>query len=230
MDNTKIIFKAKAYEGENKIISGIRIANVYSSDRPEATILIQEDGTAELSLGLVPGMIGPTGATGLIGPIGPTGATGKTGSIGPTGEGFGIYKTYSSVSEMYADVANVPAGKFVLIASTVDDPDNSKLYVKNSEGTFTFETDMSGAQGIKGDIGPVGPTGATGVKGPTGAVGPTGADGAAGAVGPTGAKGDAGPVGPTGATSTTCTKLAAGSTPLSAGSVDMDFGSLDDNG
>ena len=133
MDNTKIIFKAKAYEGENKIISGIRIANVYSSDRPEATILIQEDGTAELSLGLVPGMIGPTGATGLIGPIGPTGATGKTGSIGPTGEGFGIYKTYPSISAMEADSDNVPAGKFVLITSNVGDPDNSKLYVKNTE-------------------------------------------------------------------------------------------------
>ena len=213
MDNTKIIFKAKAYEGENKIISGIRIANVYSSDRPEATILIQEDGTAELSLGLVPGTIGPTGATGPIGPIGPTGSTGKTGSIGPTGEGFGVYKTYQSISDMEADSDNVPAGKFVLIASNVEDPDNSKLYVKNTEGSFTFETDMSGAQGIKGDIGPVGPTGATGVKGPTGAVGPTGAQGPpgetgegtlgpTGPIGPTGvtgAKGDIGPVGPTGA-------------------------------
>ena len=206
MDNTKIIFKAKAYEGENKIISGIRIANVYSSDRPEATILIQEDGTAELSLGLVPGTIGPTGATGPIGPIGPTGSTGKTGSVGPTGEGFGIYKTYQSISAMEADSDNVPAGKFVLITSNVEDPDNSKLYVKNTEGSFTFETDMSGAQGIKGDTGPVGPTGATGAIGPTGAtglVGPTGSvgpTGATGPVGPTGAKGNTGPVGPTGAT------------------------------
>ena len=41
MDNTKIIFKAKAYEGENKIISGIIIANIYSSDMPEATILME---------------------------------------------------------------------------------------------------------------------------------------------------------------------------------------------
>lgn len=41
MDNINIIFKAKTYEGENKIISGIRIANAYSSDRPEATILME---------------------------------------------------------------------------------------------------------------------------------------------------------------------------------------------
>ena len=233
MDNTKIIFKAKAYEGENKIISGIRIANVYSSDRPEATILIQEDGTAELSLGLVPGTIGPTGATGPIGPIGPTGSTGKTGSIGPTGEGFGVYKTYQSISDMEADADNVPAGKFVLIASTVEDPDNSKLYVKNTEGSFTFETDMSGAQGIKGDTGPVGPVGPTGAdgaageKGPTGAVGPTGADGVQG---PTGAKGNTGPVGPTGATGASNSKstgIGDGfSIDLSVES-DFDFGDLD---
>lgn len=41
MDNINIIFKAKTYEGENKIISGIRISNAYSSDRPEATILME---------------------------------------------------------------------------------------------------------------------------------------------------------------------------------------------
>ena len=256
MDNTKIIFKAKAYEGENKIISGIRIANVYSSDSPEATILIQEDGTAELSLGLVPGMIGPTGATGSVGDIGPTGATGKTGSIGPTGEGFGVYKTYQSISDMEADSDNVPAGKFVLIASNVEDPDNSKLYVKNTEGSFTFETDMSGAQGIKGDTGPVGPTGATGAIGPTGAVGPTGAQGPPGEtgegtlgptgpvgptgatgvkgdigpVGPTGTKGNTGPVGPTGATGASNSKstgIGDGfSIDLSVES-DFDFGDLD---
>ena len=210
MDNINIIFKAKTYEGENKIISGIRIANVYSSDRPEATILIQEDGTAELSLGLVPGTTGPTGATGLTGPIGPTGATGKTGSIGPTGEGFGIYKTYPSISAMEADSDNVPAGKFVLITSNVGDPDNSKLYVKNTEGSFTFETDMSGAQGIKGDTGAVGPTGATGAKGPTGAVGPTGAQGPRGESGE-GTLGPTGPVGPTGATGATGAKGPTGS-------------------
>ena len=37
MDNLNIIFKAKTYEGENKIISGIQIANTYSSDRSDAT-------------------------------------------------------------------------------------------------------------------------------------------------------------------------------------------------
>jgi hypothetical protein len=46
---------------------------------------------------------------------------------------------------MNADAANVAEGKFVLIASDTEDVDNSKLYVKNSNGGFTFLTDMSGA-------------------------------------------------------------------------------------
>ena len=137
---------------------------------------------------------------------------GPVGPQGPTGEGFSIYKTYSSIESMNNDTDNVPIGKFVLIASDVEDPDNAKLFVKNSEGSFTFETDMSGAQGIQGPMGPTGPqgkTGNTGAVGPTGAVGslgpvgPTGAIGLTGQVGPTGAQGipgATGPIGPTGAT------------------------------
>ncbi len=137
---------------------------------------------------------------------------GPIGPQGPTGEGFSIYKTYNSIESMNNDTDNVPTGKFVLITSDVEDPDNAKLFVKNSEGSFTFETDMSGAQGIQGPMGPTGPqgnTGATGAVGPTGAVGslgpvgPTGAQGITGNIGPTGAQGipgATGPVGPTGAT------------------------------
>ena len=127
---------------------------------------------------------------------------------------------------MNNDAANVPVGKFVLIASNIDDPDNSKLYVKNSEGSFTFESDLSGAQGIQGPIGPVGPTG---TKGPTGAIGPVGPTGATGLKGPTGATGAKGPTGatgaqgPTGATgpmSTVCKSI--------ADTADIDFGDLDE--
>ena len=90
---------------------------------------------------------------------------------------------------MNADAANVATGKFVMIASTVEDPDNSKFYVKNDEGGFTFLNDFSGAQGV------IGPTGETGG---TGAIGPTGPTGATGSVGPTGPTGKTGSVGPTG--------------------------------
>ena len=125
------------------------------------------------------GPTGPTGDTGSVGPTGPTGGTGNTGPTGPTGptgatgEGFSIYKTYASITAMNNDKANVPTGKFVMISSTVDDPDNAKLYVKNSSNAFTYLSDLSGAQGV---IGPTGPTGAgtTGPTGPTGGTGPQG--------------------------------------------------------
>lgn len=70
------------------------------------------------------------------------------GVKGDTGDGFSIYKTYSSVSAMNADAANVPEGKFVLIAND-SDPDNGKLYVKDAS-SFAYITTMAGATGING--------------------------------------------------------------------------------
>lgn len=60
--------------------------------------------------------------------------------------GFDMYRTYTSVSAMNADAANVPQGKFVVIATT--DPtseDNAKMYCKNSQGSFTFLCDIDQA-------------------------------------------------------------------------------------
>lgn len=60
--------------------------------------------------------------------------------------GFEIYRTYTSVAAMNADAANVPQGKFVIIATT--DPtsaDNAKMYCKNSQGGFTFLSDLDQA-------------------------------------------------------------------------------------
>ena len=78
-----------------------------------------------------------------------------------------VYKTYTSVSAMNADKANVAQGKFVLIASDVEDEDNAKLYVKGASD-FTFLTDLSGAQGIKGEKGEKGDPGQDGATGPAG--------------------------------------------------------------
>ena len=52
---------------------------------------------------------------------------------------------------MNADYNNpaVAIGDFVLIASTVSDPDNAKMYVKG-ETTYDYVTDLSGATGIQG--------------------------------------------------------------------------------
>ena len=52
---------------------------------------------------------------------------------------------------MNADKTNVPEGKFVMITSNIDDPDNSKLYVRGAD-EFVFVTDLSGATGVQGPI------------------------------------------------------------------------------
>lgn len=83
-----------------------------------------------------------------------------TGPQGETGKAFSIYKTYPSVEAMNEDAANVPEGSFVLIASTEGDPDNAKLYVKSTD-TFTYLSDLSGAQGIQGEPGKDGAPGIT---------------------------------------------------------------------
>ena len=60
--------------------------------------------------------------------------------------GFDIYRTYVSVAAMNADAANVPQGKFVIIATTdKTSADNAKMYVKNSQGSFTFLCDLDQA-------------------------------------------------------------------------------------
>lgn len=151
------------------------------------------------------GEVGPTGAQGIqgiqgeIGPQGPTGERGPTGpqgDIGPTGatgEGFSIYRTYASTADMYADALNVAEGKFVLIASTPDDEDNGKLFVRvNSDEIFKFLADLSGAQGLKGDRGEQGPIGPTGLQGEIGPTGPTGPQGIQGEQGPQGIQGEQG--------------------------------------
>ena len=140
---------------------------------------------------------GDRGAKGEQGIQGETGPQGPQGIQGPAGESFSIYKTYSSIAAMEADAANVPEGKFVIIASTIEDEDNAKLYVKGNTN-FIFLTDMSGAQGIKGEQGPqgiAGPQGAMGPQGPQGIPGEKGEKGDQGEQGPQGVQGIQGPQG-----------------------------------
>ncbi len=138
-----------------------------------------------------PGPQGPkgdTGETGATGPEGPQGVPGEQGpqgiqgEQGPAGKGFAISKTYSSVTVMNADAGNVAIGDFVIITSSTEDPDNSKLYVRADSSTepFSFITDMSGAQGVQGEQGPQGIQGPQGERGPQGLQGPKGDTGPAG--------------------------------------------------
>lgn len=69
----------------------------------------------------------------------------------PKGEPFAVYRTFPDIPAMNADTS-VPEGKFVVIASDVSDDDNAKLFVRTADG-YSFITDLSGAQGIKGETG-----------------------------------------------------------------------------
>ena len=72
--------------------------------------------------------------------------TNRNGVSNSVNIGFAIYRTYASVAAMNADAVNVPEGKFVIIATTdTTDPDNAKLYAKNSQGGFTFLSDLDQA-------------------------------------------------------------------------------------
>jgi len=60
--------------------------------------------------------------------------------------GFDIYRTYPSVAAMNADAANVPQGKFVIIATTdKTSEENARMYCKNSQGSFSFLCDLDQA-------------------------------------------------------------------------------------
>jgi len=83
----------------------------------------------------------------------PRGRTGDTGAAGRPGKDFRITKTFPSIAAMEAYTGtDVEVNDWVMISSTVEDPDNAKIYVK-LENSWGFITDMSGAQGIKGDTG-----------------------------------------------------------------------------
>lgn len=96
---------------------------------------------------------------------------------GARGEAFKVDKTYPSVAKMNSSYANdgLPLGAFVIIdTGNVDDEENARLYYKG-DSQYVFLTDLSGAQGIKGDKGEQGQKGDTGEKGATGEKGETGA-------------------------------------------------------
>ena len=119
------------------------------------------------------GDIGETGPQGIQGPKGEQGPQGIQGIQGVAGKDFSISKTYPSITAMNNDISNVGEGNFVMIASNVEDEDNSKLFVKSSN-KFVYLTDLSGSTGMKGEQGPQGIQGPQGEQGPQGPQGLTG--------------------------------------------------------
>ena len=73
---------------------------------------------------------------------------------GDTGDAFHIVKIYDTIGEMNSDYSNtsIHVGDFVMVVSTVEDPDNAKIYIKGST-QFECVVDMSGATGIRGPAG-----------------------------------------------------------------------------
>lgn len=132
------------------------------------------------------GDTGPQGIQGIQGERGEQGKQGQQGIQGVAGKDFSIAETFPSVTSMSGD--NLTKGDFVMISSTVEDPDNAKLYLWNGTG-FTFVTDMSGATGIKGDTGEQGIQGIQGVQGEQGKQGIQGVQGETGAAGKDGVNG-----------------------------------------
>lgn len=162
------------------------------------------------------GSDGYTGSNGYTGSQGATGSVGFTGSQGNTGLGFAIAKSYTSVAALTADTAptGIVAGQFAIIETgSVDDADNSKLYLWSGTA-YSYVTDLSGAAGITGPAGSVGFTGSAG-EGFAGSTGYTGSagigftgsagagyTGSAGANGNNGSTGAQGPIGYTGSAGT----------------------------
>lgn len=79
---------------------------------------------------------------------------GQQGFRGPAGKNFQIKQTFASVADMTASKGQgFEDGDFTMIASAPQDPDNAKLYVWDGKD-FKYIGDLSGPQGMKGDVGP----------------------------------------------------------------------------
>ena len=79
---------------------------------------------------------------------------GDQGVKGEKGDPFEVAKTFESVQVMNAGFATdgVKEGQFVIITNNVNNEENARLYVKGQK-EYALITDLSGANGIKGDQG-----------------------------------------------------------------------------
>src|SRR5699024_66409 len=77
----------------------------------------------------------------------PQGVHGVQGLRGPAGKNIQIKQTFKSIEDMNnSKGSGFEDGDFTLIASSVGDPDNAKLYIWDG-ASFEFIADLSGAQG-----------------------------------------------------------------------------------
>lgn len=164
LDGTDVPSSAEQYHNNAKYWANeanvtVSIGTTTTASDPTTPAAVENSGTNKnvvLNFVIPRGLQGPQGVQGIPGPQ------------GIQGEPFEFYKVYASAAAMEADAANVPEGKFVLInTNDVEDPDNSKMFVRNSEEPtgFRYLNDLSGAAGIQG------PQGIPGIQGDQGDTG-----------------------------------------------------------
>ena len=136
----------------NKILEGYQMCVDASSDLTDLITLCQEATTAANAAADASAQATEEASnvnadlTGMTVTI-----TDRYGVSNSVNIGFEIYRTYSSVALMNADAANVPEGKFVMIATTdTTSVENARLYGRNSQPAtaqepFTFLSDLDQA-------------------------------------------------------------------------------------
>ncbi|HJA21370.1 MAG TPA: collagen-like protein [Candidatus Limosilactobacillus intestinipullorum] len=154
--------------------------NTIDADQNATVVQTASDGKNFVTFNIPRGAKGDTGSQGIPGiqgvpgDPGGRGPEGKQGPKGDPGKPFSISKVFKSKAEMKGD--GLSEGDFVIIASTVDDPDNADLFVWDGK-EFNFIVDLSGATGIQG---PRGLQGIQGIPGDPGVRGPEGKQGVPG--------------------------------------------------
>lgn len=175
----------------------LSLSGTFTGDKVYAGSYFYSNGAAFTGgLGYT-GSRGIQGTQGTTGYAGSSGSNGYTGSRGDTGLGFSIAKSYTSVALLTADTnpTGIVTGQFAIIETgDTNNAENSRLYLWNGS-SYSYVSDLSGAQGIIGPTGAVGYTGSAGTNGYTGSAG---TNGYTGSIGSTGATGATGPIGYTG--------------------------------
>lgn len=123
---------------------GIQPAQVIGPDGKVYIPSVDDEGNISWTLTLKPET---PPVTNIRGPEGPQGIKGDKG------DPFTIAKSFRSVEEMHAgfNTDGVKEGSFVVIdTGNVEDAENAQLYLKGATA-YLYITDLSGAQGIKGD-------------------------------------------------------------------------------
>lgn len=132
--------------------SSAHVDNVGTKNAPILDFAIPQGKAAEVSVGVTRTL--PPESVARVENVGTKNAPILDFYI-PKGDGFRISKTYASIEAMNAEFESdgVPLYGFVIIETgNVNDEDNARLYYKGEE-RYEYLTDLSGAQGFKGDTG-----------------------------------------------------------------------------